>query len=119
MDYDFLEKKSATELLAMAEGMGVETARLPKDQLAFNILKKHSETGGDIFGSGVLEVLPDGFGFLRSPKKNYLPSYTDIYVQNNIIRRLNLRNGDTLSGKIRPPKPCRRAASNTVSPDST
>jgi transcription termination factor Rho len=104
MDYEFLEKKSATELLAIAEELGIEnTARLPKDQLAFNILKKHAESGS-IFGSGVLEVLPDGFGFLRSSKNNYLSSSTDIYVPPKIIKTFNLRNGDTLYGAIRAPK---------------
>lgn len=104
MDYDFLQKKTVAELVTLAEEKGIEnTARLPKHQLMFNILKKHAETG-DIFGGGVLEVLPDGFGFLRAPQNSYLPSSTDIYVPPNIINRFNLRNGDTLRGKIRPPK---------------
>ena len=75
-----------------------------KQELIFALLKKQTEKDGSIYGEGVLEVLPDGFGFLRAPDYNYLPGPDDIYVSPSQIRRFNLRTGDTVSGQIRPPK---------------
>jgi transcription termination factor Rho len=88
----------------MAKELGIENGSgLRKQDLIFEILKKQSEKG-EIFGEGVLEILPDGFGFLRAPDYNYLPGPDDIYVSPSQIRRFNLRTGDTVSGTIRPPK---------------
>jgi transcription termination factor Rho len=78
--------------------------RTRKQDLIFSILKKHAKSGEDIFGDGVLEILPDGFGFLRSADSSYLAGPDDIYVSPSQIRRFNLRTGDTIAGKIRHPK---------------
>ncbi len=105
MNLTELKQKSATELVALAESMGIENmARARKQDIIFSILKSHAKSGEDIFGSGVLEILPDGFGFLRSADMSYLAGPDDIYVSPSQIRRFNLRTGDTISGKIRPPK---------------
>ena len=105
MNLTELKQKSATELVTLAETMGIENmARARKQDIIFSILKSHSKGGEDIFGSGVLEILPDGFGFLRSADASYLAGPDDIYVSPSQIRRFNLRTGDTVSGKIRPPK---------------
>ena len=105
MNLTDLKQKSATELVTLAESMGIENmARARKQDIIFSILKNHSKGGEDIFGSGVLEILPDGFGFLRSADASYLAGPDDIYVSPSQIRRFNLRTGDTVSGKIRPPK---------------
>lgn len=93
------------QLLEMASSHNIEGAsRLRKHDIIFAILRKHAETGETIFGSGVLEVLPDGFGFLRSPDTSYLASHDDIYVSPSQIRRFNLQTGDTVDGEIRMPK---------------
>jgi transcription termination factor Rho len=100
-----LKKKTPAELVGMAEEMGVEGAStMRKQDLMFSVLKIQAENGVEIMGSGTIEVLNDGFGFLRSPEANYLAGPDDIYVSPSQIRRFNLRTGDTVSGKIRPPK---------------
>ncbi len=100
-----LKAKTPTELLDYAEGCGVENAStLRKQDLQFAILKQLAESGNAIFGEGVLEILQDGFGFLRSSEANYLPGPDDIYVSPPQIRRFALRTGDTVEGEIRQPK---------------
>ena len=100
-----LKKKSPTELLALSEELEIENAStLRKQELMFAILKQLAENDHAIFGEGVLEVLPDGFGFLRSPKANYLAGPDDIYVSPSQVRRFGLRTGDTVEGQIRSPK---------------
>ena len=89
----------------MAESMGLENlARSRKQDIIFSILKAHARNGENIYGDGVLEILQDGFGFLRSSDGSYLAGPDDIYVSPSQIRRFNLRTGDTISGLIRPPK---------------
>ncbi|MCS5712691.1 transcription termination factor Rho [Candidatus Berkiella aquae] len=105
MNLSELKNKPAAELSEMALELGVENVpRLRKQDLIFGILKAHSKSGEDIYGDGVLELLQDGFGFLRSARTSYLPGPDDIYVSPSQIRRFGLRTGDTVSGKIRPPK---------------
>ncbi len=105
MNLSELKNKPATELSEMALELGVENvARLRKQDLIFGILKSFAKSGEDIYGDGVLELLQDGFGFLRSARSSYLPGPDDIYVSPSQIRRFGLRTGDTVSGKIRPPK---------------
>jgi transcription termination factor Rho len=100
-----LKVKPVEELIGIAEGMGIENiARSKKQDVIFNILKSHSKGGEDIEGEGVLEILNDGFGFLRSPTSSYLAGPDDIYVSPSQIRRFGLKTGDSISGKIRPPK---------------
>ncbi|MEL6209053.1 MAG: Rho termination factor N-terminal domain-containing protein, partial [Pseudomonadota bacterium] len=100
-----LKAKSPQELLALAEELEVENASaLRKQDMMFAILKELAEREIEIIGSGVLEVLQDGFGFLRSPEANYLPGPDDIYISPNQIRRFALRTGDTVEGPIRAPK---------------
>jgi len=100
-----LKQKSPEELQSQAEALGIENASsLLKQELVFAILKKIVDQGGHISGEGVLEVLPDGFGFLRSPDANYLAGPDDIYVSPNQIRRFGLKKGDTVEGQIRAPK---------------
>lgn len=109
MNLSELKKKPASELTEMARELGVENvARLRKQDLIFGILKTHAKNGEDIYGDGVLELLQDGFGFLRSSHASYLPGPDDIYVSPSQIRRFGLRTGDTISGKIRPPKDSER-----------
>ncbi|WP_300721248.1 transcription termination factor Rho [uncultured Brachyspira sp.] len=104
MNLTELKKKSIEDLVAIATQLEVENAEnLLKQELVFEILKSTSKNG-QIYGQGVLEILPDGFGFLRSPDYNYLPGPDDIYVSPAQIRRFGLRNGDTVAGEIRPPK---------------
>ncbi|MEE2733083.1 transcription termination factor Rho [Ketobacter sp.] len=105
MNLTELKTKPIAELVNVANEMGLENmARTRKQDVIFSILKKHAKSGEDIFGDGVLEILQDGFGFLRSAEGSYLAGPDDIYVSPSQIRRFNLRTGDTISGKIRPPK---------------
>ncbi|MDX1633209.1 MAG: transcription termination factor Rho [Marinobacter sp.] len=105
MNLTELKQKSVPELLDIAQEMGLDNlARSRKQDVIFAILKKHAKSGEDIYGDGVLEILQDGFGFLRSADASYLAGPDDIYVSPSQIRRFNLRTGDTVSGKIRPPK---------------
>lgn len=100
-----LKSMSISELTKLAKDLNVPgISGLKKQDLIFKILQAKTEKEGLIFGEGVLEILPDGFGFLRSPDYNYLPGPDDIYVSPSQIRRFNLRTGDTVSGQIRPPK---------------
>ncbi|MBN9543752.1 MAG: transcription termination factor Rho [Alphaproteobacteria bacterium] len=100
-----LKKKNPLELASIADSYGIEnTSAMLKQDLIFAILKKIAEKGGAIIGDGVLEVLPDGFGFLRSPEANYLAGPDDIYVSPNQIKRFGLRTGDSIEGQIRAPK---------------
>ena len=105
MNLSELKLKQISEVIDIAESLGLENvSRTRKQELIFAILKKQAKSGEDIFGDGVLEILQDGFGFLRSPSGSYLAGPDDIYVSPSQIRRFNLRTGDTISGKIRPPK---------------
>src|SRR5271165_2207999 len=100
-----LKVKSPTELLSVAEEFAVENASaLRKQELMFAILKQLAAREIEITGNGVVEVLQDGFGFLRSPDYNYLPGPDDVYVSPSQIRRFGLRTGDTVSGSVRAPK---------------
>jgi transcription termination factor Rho len=104
-----LKEKRIADLNKMAKELGIEGAtNMRKQELIFALLQSQSERGGVIYGEGVLETLPDGFGFLRAPDYNYLPGPDDIYVSPSQIRRFNLRTGDTISGQIRPPKDSER-----------
>ena len=105
MNLTDLKKKNPTELIDLAQTIGVESiARQRKQDMIFSILKAQSRKGEDIFGGGVLEILQDGFGFLRSADSSYLAGPDDIYVSPSQIRRFALRTGDSIFGKIRPPK---------------
>ena len=105
MNLTELKKKSAADLITLSDEYGLENmARSRKQDIIFAILKAHAKRGEDIYGDGVLEILQDGFGFLRSAEGSYLAGPDDIYVSPSQIRRFNLRTGDTISGKIRPPK---------------
>ena len=109
MNLSELKLKPASELIEIALEMGIEgTARSRKQDIIFSILKSHAKKGEDIFGNGVLEILQDGFGFLRSADSSYLAGPDDIYVSPSQIRRFSLRTGDTVDGKIRPPKDSER-----------
>jgi transcription termination factor Rho len=109
MNLSELKLKPAAELVEIAQNMGAEgTARSRKQDIIFSILKSHAKKGEDIFGGGVLEILQDGFGFLRSADSSYLAGPDDIYVSPSQIRRFSLRTGDTVDGKIRPPKDSER-----------
>ena len=100
-----LKAKTPAELLAMAEEWEIENApSMRKGEMMFSILKEHAEEGWEIGGDGVLEVLQDGFGFLRSPSANYLPGPDDIYVSPDILRQFSLRTGDTIEGVIQAPR---------------
>ena len=105
MDIIELKGKTISELLTVAQELELQgTSGLRKQELIFKILQAQTEKNGLIFAEGVLEILPDGFGFLRSPDYNYLPGPDDIYVSPSQIRRFDLRTGDTVSGQVRPPK---------------
>ncbi|HEV56976.1 MAG TPA: transcription termination factor Rho [Phycisphaerales bacterium] len=105
MNLTELKQKAPSDLLELAKSMGIEgMSRARKQDIIFAILKAHAKSGEDIFGDGVLEILQDGFGFLRSADSSYLAGPDDIYVSPSQIRRFGLRTGDTVSGKIRPPK---------------
>ncbi len=105
MNLQELKRKTPAELLTFAEEVGIENASsLRKQDMMFAILKQLAENDVAIFGDGVLEILTDGFGFLRSPEANYLPGPDDIYVSPNQVRRFGLRTGDTVEGQIRAPK---------------
>jgi transcription termination factor Rho len=105
MNLTELKQKPASELVELADEMGLDgVGRARKQDVIFGILKAHAKKGEDISGDGVLEILQDGFGFLRSSDCSYLAGPDDIYVSPSQIRRFNLRTGDTISGKIRPPK---------------
>ena len=104
-DRGHVASKKINELATIAKDLHIEGAsHLRKQDLIFAILNAQTEKNGMIFGEGVLETLPDGFGFLRAPDYNYLPGPDDIYVSPSQIRRFNLQTGDTVSGQIRPPK---------------
>ena len=105
MNLTELKQMPASELLKLSQEMGIDgVARQRKQDIIFTILKGHAKRGEDIYGDGVLEILQDGFGFLRSADSSYLAGPDDIYVSPSQIRRFSLRTGDTVAGKIRPPK---------------
>ncbi len=105
MNLSELKKLPIADLVNISQEMGAEnTARMRKQDILFAILKAHSHKGEDIHGGGVLEVLTDGFGFLLSEDGSYQAGPDDIYVSPSQIRRFGLRTGDTITGKIRPPK---------------
>jgi transcription termination factor Rho len=109
MNLTDLKTKTTQELIDIAKEMGLDNmARSRKQDIIFAVLKRHAKSGEDIYGDGVLEILQDGFGFLRSADSSYLAGPDDIYVSPSQIRRFNLRTGDTISGKIRPPKDSER-----------
>nr|VFK27858.1 MAG: transcription termination factor Rho [Candidatus Kentron sp. MB]VFK31808.1 MAG: transcription termination factor Rho [Candidatus Kentron sp. MB]VFK75578.1 MAG: transcription termination factor Rho [Candidatus Kentron sp. MB] len=109
MNLTELKHMSAPDLLTLSQEMGIEgMSRSRKQDIIFAILKAHAKRGEDIYGDGVLEILQDGFGFLRSADSSYLAGPDDIYVSPSQIRRFSLRTGDTISGKIRPPKESER-----------
>ena len=104
-----LKEQKISELTRMAKEYKIDgAAGMRKQELMFALLQRQIEKNGLIFGEGTLEILPDGFGFLRSPDSNYLPGPDDIYVSPSQIRRFNLRTGDTGSGQIRQPKESER-----------
>src|SRR6058998_286533 len=109
MNLSELKEKSISDLNVIARDLNVQNmGGLRKQELIFKILQSQAEKDGLIFAEGVLEVLPDGFGFLRAPDYNYLPGPDDIYVSPSQIRRFDLRTGDTISGQVRPPKDTER-----------
>lgn len=109
MNFSELKQLPIAELVNIAHEIGVEnTSRMRKQDIIFSILKLKSQKGEDIYGNGVIEVLPDGFGFLRSSEGSYLAGPDDIYVSPSQIRRFGFRSGDTIAGKIRPPKDSER-----------
>jgi transcription termination factor Rho len=109
MNLTELKQQPATELVTLSEDLGLDgLARSRKQDVIFEILKAHAKKGEDIYGDGVLEILQDGFGFLRSADSSYLAGPDDIYVSPSQIRRFNLRTGDNIAGNIRPPKDSER-----------
>ena len=104
-----LKKKDINSLIKIARSFNIENANnLRGQELLFALLQAQTKRKGIIYGAGVLESLPDGFGFLRAPDYNYLPGPDDIYVSPSQIRRFNLKTGDTVAGQIRPPKESER-----------
>lgn len=104
-----LKAKSPKDLLAMAEELEIENAStMRKGEMMFQILRERADEGWEISGDGVLEVLQDGFGFLRSPEANYLPGPDDIYVSPDMTRKFSLRTGDTIEGTIKAPEDSER-----------
>lgn len=104
IDLTEIKNTKVSELAKIARDLGVEDASSTrKQELIFALLKKQAQKGGFIYGEGVLETLPDGFGFLRAPDYNYLPGPDDVYVSPSQIRRFNMKTGDTIAGRIRPP----------------
>ena len=100
-----LKEKKISDLALIGKGFNIEgAANMRKQELIFAILQAQTDQNGHVYGEGVLETLPDGFGFLRAPDYNYLPGPDDIYVSPSQIRRFSLRTGDIISGHIRPPK---------------
>ena len=109
MNLQELKKQNPADLIAQAEKLGIENpSTLRKQEILFAILKKLAEKNEQISASGVLEVLQDGFGFLRAIESNYLPGPDDIYVSPSQIRRFGLRTGDTVEGEVRAPKDAER-----------
>lgn len=109
MNLSELKQKTVPDLIEILKEMGGDhTSRMRRQDIIFSLLKAQAKKGEDIFGDGVLEILQDGFGFLRSADSSYLAGPDDIYVSPSQIRRFNLRTGDTISGKIRPPKDSER-----------
>ncbi len=109
MNFTQLKSMSISELINLGKKIGLENLiRMRKQDIIFSILKQHTKSGENIFGNGVLEILQDGFGFLRSSDSSYLAGPDDIYVSPSQIRRFHLRTGDTITGKIRPPKEIER-----------
>ena len=105
MNLTEIKKKSSKDLLELAATFGIDdVGRARKQEIIFAILKAQAKKGEDIYGDGVLEILQDGFGFLRSADSSYLAGPDDIYVSPSQIRRFALRTGDEICGKIRPPK---------------
>jgi len=105
MNIEDIKRLPISELANLAKDLNVAGASgMRRQDLIFSILQAQTEKNGLISGTGVLEILPDGFGFLRAVDYNYLPSPDDIYVSPSQIRRFNLRTGDTISGEVRPPK---------------
>ena len=105
MNLKELKQKSPTELLTQAEDLGIEDASsMRKQDLMFAILKKLADDDKIIYGEGTIEVMPDGFGFLRSAESNYLAGPDDIYVSPSQVKKFGLRTGDTVEGEIRGPK---------------
>ncbi|HID31696.1 MAG TPA: transcription termination factor Rho, partial [Desulfobacterales bacterium] len=104
-----LKAKKVAELTQLAKEFRIEgSSGMRKQELMFALLQAQTEKNGLIYGEGVLEILPDGFGFLRAPDYSYLPGPDDIYISPSQIRRFSLRTGDTVSGQIRPPKDSER-----------
>jgi transcription termination factor Rho len=108
MNLTELKQKAVPDLIDLAKELGIENLRTRKQDIIFSILKSQAKSGEDIYGDGVLEILQDGFGFLRSADSSYLAGPDDIYVSPSQIRRFSLRTGDTVAGKIRPPKDSER-----------
>ena len=120
MNLQELKRKTPADLLACAEQLQIENAsNLRKQDMMFAILKQLAENDQAIYGDGVLEILQDGFGFLRSPEANYLPGPDDIYVSPSQVRRFGLRTGDTVEGRSASPKEGERGSSRSIPSTST